>query len=379
MLKQIPDKIAAIASIIVALLFFVLGPAILVYIVDPFQIYHKPVFKNQKYSREQSWQHAGWINQLLADPEKKYQAIIIGSSTMANYTENLINQHMAWGKVLNLSVNGSTPKMQHAIARHAIDKNPDIQHLMWDIHMFYAFDPDAQRGDDAEKKFPDYLYNHTILDDKSYLFNVTNLKTSLRFLAGDFSGFDAGIEDNGPFHEAMVASGEFEKFTSRENRIENLLPQLQDIERAVPDYNYYSSLAFPSIDSYLLDTILELCNKPMEIIITFSPANRYSYAAMPDIGFLYKEILMRRYITEKTASCQNVRVFAFDNVDWIVSDLNNYADHYHYRIAINDYIVKSISTNQHLLTINNIDIYEKDFIDNINQYRKHFISELESP
>lgn len=371
------DKTAAILSIVVTLLLFVLGPAILVYIADPFQVYHKPVFRNQGYSKEQAWQHAGWINQLLADPEENYQAIVIGSSTMANYTEELINQYMAWGKTLNLSVNGSTPSMQYTIASHALAKKPDIKHVMWDVHMFFVFDPDPAHPDQAEKIFPYYLYNNSIIDDKPYLFNITNLKTGLEFMKGNFEGFDAGIEDNGPFYKELAASGQYEQFNSYENRKNNLLPQLVDIERTAPDVSYYSAQKFPSLDRYLLDSLLQLCNQPTEVIITFSPATRYSYAILGDIGFLNKQLLMRRYLVEKTASCKNFRVFAFDNVDWIVANLDNYADNYHYRITINEYIVKSIATNNHILTTKNIGDYEKSFIENINGYKAVFINKME--
>ena len=149
-----------------------LGPALLVYIVDPYQIYHKSLFKEVKYNTNQSYVHAGWINQLLSDPAQNYQGIVIGSSTMANYTQSLINQYLHWGNTLNLSLNGGSPKMQHMTAHYALERAPNLKHILWDIHAYYAFDPDPRMDDNPTFHFPYHLYTDTISDEENYLFNI---------------------------------------------------------------------------------------------------------------------------------------------------------------------------------------------------------------
>ena len=367
-------KTAFLSTITIILTFVVIGPALFVYIVDPFQIYHKSFFKEAKYSTEQSYQHAGWINQLLADPENNYQAIVIGPSTMANYTQTLINKHLAWGNTMNLSVNGSTPSMQHSIAQYALKKNPRIKHILWDVHAFYAFDAGVL-DNKTQLQFPHYLYNEKIWDDKPYLFNVTNIQTGIDFLRGDFSKFSANIEDNGPFYESLHIQDRFNINASQDNRKNALLPQLVDLDRTMPnDPNLKTN--FSSIDVYMLDVLLPLCNSDSDIKIIFSPTERFNYATTADIHYLYRQLFMRRYVVNKTEHCKNIRVFAFDNIDWIVNDLRNFADNYHYQIGINDYIMESIVKNENQLTTGNINEYETTFIRNINGYKKIFLSEL---
>jgi len=365
------DKRAFISIVLGTLIFYVLAPAVLVFMVDPFQIYHKSFFKKAGFGIKQAYQHAGWINTLLADPAENYHGIVIGSSTMANYTESLINEHLPWGKTLNLSVNGSTPMMQHAIAAYALEKSPDVKHILWDVHYFYVFDPSADFEKNIGLEFPYYLYNDNWLDDAPYIFNESNIHSSLRFLQGNFSEFDAGIEDNGPFYANMMASGGFHFYGPGGSEETSDLPPILDIHRPLPSMDLYKDKKFSSIDLYMLDILLPLCNSDKDINITFSPTTRRYYSTIADLDYLYNQLLMRRYIVSKVSHCDNIKVFAFEHQDWMVANLGYYADNFHYSIEINHAVMKSISHNENRLTEDNIDEYEKYFIESLNAYARH--------
>lgn len=368
-------KTAALAIAALTPLLFVAIPAALVYVVDPFQIYHKSFFAKAGYSTNQHYQHAGWINTVLADPANHYESVVIGSSTMANYTQALIDEHVPWGNVLNLSVNGSTPVMQAATAQHALKKNPTLKHLMWDVHLYYTHDPEFWGDPSVPDRFPYYLYNDSIADDFHYLINATNVATAFRFLWSDFSGFTAGIVDNGPFYEAELAQGRFTSFSSGENIRNTLLPSVVEEVRPIPANKQRTAYTYPSIDKNLLSIIQPLCNSTLDIVITFSPATRASYASI-NTDYLYKQLMMRRYLVDQTANCHNIRIFAFDNIDPVTTRLENYADHYHYTTDVNHYIMQSIAEDRDRLTIENLDTYEKLFIENINNYRVVLAAQL---
>jgi len=370
-------KTASIVAITFGLILFVVGPAVFVYIIDPFQIYHSSFFKEAKYSKEQAYQHVGWINRLLADPKNNYQNIVIGSSTMANYTQALINEYLPWGNTLNLSINGSTPQMQHSVAEHAIKKNPHLKNILWDVHFFYLFDPESKHSERTEFKFPYYLYNETIFDDGPYIFNISNLITGLSFLTGDFIDFSYGIEDNGPIYKELLGEGRFDKYSSKENRLKTLLPMITSIGRFVPEKSYYENHKFNSLDHSMLDLLLPLCNTQINIDIIFSPYTRHYYASLDDRNYLTNEILLRRYLVDKTKGCSNISVYAFDNVDKIVTNLSYYADSFHYSPEVNRYVLASIANHKDQLTPANIDEYETLFIKNINAYKAIFMDELD--
>ncbi|MDD6656887.1 MAG: hypothetical protein PUE95_06295, partial [Lachnospiraceae bacterium] len=47
-----------------------------------------------------------------------------------------------------------------------------------------------------------------------------------------------------------------------------------------------------------------------------------------------------QYIADRMLAYDNVRVFYFPNQEWIVTDLNNYADYSHYHRDINYYMTQ---------------------------------------
>jgi hypothetical protein len=368
-------KTASFIVILLTLLLCVIGPALLVYVVDPFQIYHKTRFKGAGYSAEQAYQHAGWINTVLADPSEHYESLVIGSSTMANYTESLINQHMPWGKTLNLSVNGSTPLMQATIARYAFEKKPDIKHILWDVHYFYTYEADHDNSKPGAP-FPYYLYNNSLLDDKNYLFNASNVYFSLLFLRGDFSKFNLGIEDNGPFYENLLAEGRFAAHGSYDYKKNTILPAIQDVVRELPDADALASFQYPSIDKNLLDVLMPYCNSDKDINIMFSPVDRSTYTDTTNTEYIIRIINMRKYVVNKTQRCNNFKVFSFDNIDSITLKPENFADNFHYVIEINHYIADSIATNRNRITTDNIDKYQQKFVTNINEYKNQLLADL---
>lgn len=361
---------ASLLVMAIACSMFVLAPAVLVYVVDPFRIYHKSYFAKAGYSGEQSWQIAGWINTVLSDPAQIWDGLVIGSSVASDYSSTLVNQYLHWGNTMNLSVHGSSPVMQATIARYALHKRPQIRHILWDIHFQYVKELDYLRLNPANP-FPYYLYNDSPLDDREYFFNVTNVSSSLKFLMGNFDGFMFDIAHNGPLYEGLLAAGRFEANGSLKNMQDVLQPQIHTEELTIPDVQSLRKFAYPSIDRDLLEIVLPFCNSDKDIVLLFSPEARFAYSSS-DADFVRLQLGMRRYVVEKVQACHNIRVFAFDNVDWITTNLRNYADSFHYVIDVNHYVLQSIANNENQLTVSNIRDYETTFIDKVNTYRKHF-------
>ena len=51
-------------------------------------------------------------------------------------------------------------------------------------------------------------------------------------------------------------------------------------------------------------------------------------------------------IADTLLACDNVRVFFFPNQEWIVTDLNNYADISHYHSDINYYMTECFASGE---------------------------------
>ncbi len=368
------EKKASILVVLMILSGFVLGPALLVYWVDPFQVYHRSFLKQTGYGSNQWYQHAGWVNTVLSNPEEKYSAVVLGSSVAANYDQHLFESKLpSWGRVMNLSVNGGVPKMQSSIAESVLNKAKNVKHIFWDVHYFYAIGSEV--GKDLD--FPYYLYDKELHNDTPYFFNSSNVYSSIKEVFGNYSEFSYDIINNGPWYQGLLNAGRFDVFSPVEKKKEMLGKLNFDSSFSPQKKEEYSRRLYPNVDKHLLDIVMPICNSDIKVDIVFSPTTRYFYATTLDVDFLYKQIYMRRYIVEKVQRCNNVRVFAFDNEDWITTNLANYADFFHFDKKINGYILESIASDKHQLTLSNIDEYERQFIAAINAYPQLFKAQLQ--
>ena len=80
---------------------------------------------------------------------------------------------------------------------------------------------------------------------------------------------------------------------------------------------------------------------------------------------------MLRHVVKKTATCSNVRVFSFMNEKWITADLSNYHDPKHFYGNIHDFMIDAMAEDKNRVTLENIEAFEKEMIQNVNEYRPY--------
>ena len=61
------------------------------------------------------------------------------------------------------------------------------------------------------------------------------------------------------------------------------------------------------------------------------------------------------YISERLFAYDNVKVFFFPNLEWIICDLDNYADYSHYHPDINRYMTECFASGEHRVTKGNLE------------------------
>src|SRR6187402_1436963 len=90
----------AIKSLLLAIGGFVFIPSMFVFMVDPCQIFHRPLpgFLNHGFFGMAVCQNAGLINTYLQDPDEGYDSILIGTSLSGNFLSENIAQKTAWRK-----------------------------------------------------------------------------------------------------------------------------------------------------------------------------------------------------------------------------------------------------------------------------------------
>ncbi|NBD23822.1 copper amine oxidase N-terminal domain-containing protein [Paenibacillus glycinis] len=138
---------------------FALLAALVTYLVDPLQFYHRPFGYKPVFSSEQRYQNPGLA--LHYD----YDTIIIGTSMTENFLPSEVDNALG-GRSMKLSIRGSTADEQYKIAKLAIDTGK-VKQVIWGLDYFALKTGDQE----AAGPFPDYLYDDNRWNDYRYLLN----------------------------------------------------------------------------------------------------------------------------------------------------------------------------------------------------------------
>lgn len=361
---------------IIAVVLALLCPALLVWFVDPFRIYHESFIKDLPLHGNQRYQNAGLINRYLADPSAGYDSIVIGTSMSANNDAQSVESIFGWQKTLRLTVIGGIAEENAHVLRHALATGR-VKHVLWEIHPFFYQDSYYRRGahdDSPDYYFPTRLYNETVLDDWNYLFNIDALKLSLALLRGDTSthhytpdsiGVWAGVEEEASSHAVFNSSASLQALRAepREQVGGWSEEEIQGIE-----YPALIDQAYPFIRDY--------CNSGVEFILHVPPWPKYRYLRKANTA--NRAIYMMRHILNQTRGCANIRLHNFDLVP-ATTDLNFFADKEHFRPMYSHALMEKMARKQNILTLENVRDYENRFIEQLNNWQPYtsYPAELE--
>lgn len=359
-----------IKNIILITLVLITFPALIVFIVDPIQLYHDQItLKKVKYFKEQRHQNIGLINKFLVRGEDSY-TIIIGTSMSENFIPSKVEEQLKDGtKVLKLAMSGGRPLEQYIILKKALDTGK-VKRVIWDIHWYYFLENISQK--DKNHDFPYKLYSDNILIQAYYyLFNEDYVKNAIRIFFGKVnrSHWTENLDKLNYTMNDWIKKSLFSKNISQKSilkmnedisKIKDDIPSLDFIEK-----NFAKNIYYPSIDKYVLPILREYQNIKFDLY--FPPYSTYFYAKA-SIDKAIRYIYARKYLVDKTKKFNNVTLCGFDNIYGIVNNMYNYKDYGHYRACINDYIMSSIIKNDNNITNLNINHYIEQMISNINSY-----------
>lgn len=348
-------------TVVVVTMVALVVPALCVIMVDPFQIYHRPLFSKMGLSSNQRYQNAGLINTYLSDPDEGYDSIVVGTSMSANITSAQIRSSFGWDKTLRLMLKGGDPAEIRQTVFHALDTG-NVQHLLLEFNPWhYLDDYEVSRLDPV---FPGYLYNDSWLDDYPYLFSLDSLQLSIQLLRGDFSSYDLTFETIGQSYYQ-----EFKHDTFNENIKEELKTGKTWNETLVkwPMQKRLGWMAF-RIEKDFMPVIDRLCHSGINVVVYVPPLSRLYYL---DQGMMAQEVVyMPRQVLRHIQPCQNIRLHAFDTMSF-VDDLNYYRDTMHYTDETSIWLLGRMAGSKNLLIKETITEYEDEWVDRINARQAH--------
>ncbi len=320
------------------------------YMVDPYQIFHK---HDRGFSINERYQNAGIINSYLNDTN--YDAIVIGTSMSQNFNTTHIEKMFDWNGTLKLTAAGSIPSTQKIFIDKALQTN-QVKHVLWEIYTTYS--PTHFSKTEPSDIMPKWLYSDNIfLIIQRYLFNIDTIKDSKRILTDDWNGVSLNT-----YTSWMKEFKTKFKTYSNKSAIDKRIKKLKKYQHKKVNYQFTEE--FPAFD-FVVSKVKD--NPTIEFIFFFPPYSTYYYAIQNSTS-ISENISMRRELVNLLAPYANAKIYAFDTYSF-TKNLHNYKDDKHYSERINDLILTLISKKKAMLTTNNISVYEREFIKQIEIYR----------
>ena len=316
--------------------------AVLTVYVDPFFHYHEPRTDEFYYSLDnQRSQSDGIVKRF------DYQGIITGTSMTENFRTT-----EAYGlfdcRFVKVPLSGATFKEISDLLETALNANPDLRIIIrgLDINRL-GNDPDQMRTDLGE--YPTYLYDNDLFNDIHYVFSREVVFSRVYTMVRDrsdpyicpgithFNEYSNWMDDEAwTFgRKTLYPDG----VTVEEPRHH---PERADIDMGSVRENIRQNVAalaeaWPDVTFYCF----------------FTPYSAKWWQTELEAMRLDQNIEAERIAIEELLKYDNIRLFSFNNLTNITTDLNNYKDATHYGDWINSLILRYMYDGRCLLTPEN--------------------------
>ncbi|WP_086252358.1 hypothetical protein [Campylobacter devanensis] len=350
----------------------------LIYIYDPFQIFHKPYFREATFFADMRKQALGIIKHY------KFDSYIIGTSMLENTDSkeatNKLNNDDKW---INISLSGSSFN-ERAVVLDYIFQNQNPKHIIYSLDGSHIVNRLNIRTLDWDFLYDNNLYNDIKLyinskfmicalqfsDDERCvgniddIYQITNWYKEYKEL---FGGFDNWIKnkDNGTIKQTLI--------DIKNGNIKNI--EKEDIGDISPQQDYLHKYLIRFFRDYpdtkfsiIIPTYSRLFYRMQNIKRAYSDNSKYFYTWAKSL----------RYFITQSSSYKNVKVYGFDDLDY-ADDIANYKDLAHYNKDLNSFQLDAIKNQTNILTPQNIDKYLKTMEQKIKSYDiTPFIKALEN-
>ncbi|MCM1154226.1 MAG: hypothetical protein NC392_02595 [Roseburia sp.] len=310
-----PFKKSLIIAISTIFMAFAAVTALVLY-VDPFFHYHAPLPDFPYLVDNQLSQNPGMAAHM------DYDSVILGSSMTVNFNTHWFEEQLGLNTI-KLNYSGAYPKDQSNIMDIIFESDNLVKAV------FLGIDVMTYTGGVEETKYPipEYLYDDVFLNDIRYVINKdVVLNYILRPLA------DPDKTDLATVYASWWTDEYYNKQWVMHN-YESPVP----VQEETPADAYLESVG-KNLDVNICPYIEA---NPQTVFYIFFPP--YSILYWNDViceNHLEATMAEYQYIAQRMLAYENVRVFFFPNQEWIVTDLDNYADYSHYHRDINYYMTQ---------------------------------------
>ncbi len=285
-------------------------------IVDPFFQYHKPLPGFPYLIDNQISQNPGMAENM------EYDSVILGSSMTVNFNTDWFKDLMGLNTI-KLSYSAAYPKDQANIMQIVFDSPNQVKKV------FLGIDVITYMAGVAETKYPipEYLYNDKVYDDAEYLLNKDVLLNYILRPIADQEKSDLAT---------IYASWWTEEYYDEAWVLKHYVSPGQVLAETPKDA--YTA----AVEANLAQNICPFieANPETDFVIFFPPYSILFWNDVRQENHLEATLEEFRYLCERLGAYENVSLYFFLDQEWIVTDLNNYADYSHYHPDFNRYMAE---------------------------------------
>lgn len=307
-------------------------------VIDPFFHYHGPL-QGVAYTLDNSrYQNDGIVRHF------EYDTLITGTSMVSNFKTTEC-EALFGGKAVKTPFHGASFCEINDNLKAAVKANPSLKTV---IRCLDQGNLTQDKDYISYEGIPYYLYDSNLFNDTEYVLNKKVL-----ILTDETLSHTAGGERMTDFDEYMNWQGDYEfgkeavlktydrpgkseyhealAEEERERTLANIRQNVTDTARENPDITFYYYFAPYSI-----------CYWDVEIM----QQGKLSW---------YMDLL--ETVIEEILTCENIRLFGFDDDTGLICDLTHYQDQIHYSEDINSLILQWMSEDRGRLTKENYQAY----------------------
>jgi len=317
--------------------------------IDPFFHYHKPNNKFYYTLSNQRYQNNGVLKHF------DYDAIITGTSMTENFKTTELDK-LFGVKSIKVSYSGGSFKEINDAIKVAYKSGHYVKAVVRALDYYRIIAAkDAMRTDLGT--YPVYLYNDALYDDGKYVLNkdilinycIPMLKNKMKGQTGGITSFDRYSNWNKSY-----------KF-GRKYVVKNKV--ICNIDKAQKQFTEKDK---KMVIENISQNVVELASKHPETTFYyfFPPYSNVYYADLINRGGFERHLAAEKLAIEMILEYPNIKLFSFNLMTDIVTDLNNYKDTTQYGEWINSDILRYMKNDIGLLTKDNYKYYlekEREF------------------
>ena len=322
--------------------------------IDPYFHYHAPKTDTYYYTlSEERCQNYGILEHF------EYEGMITGTSMTQNFKASEAEE--IWGvPFVKTSSSGATFNEVNGYLNCAAENNPNLKYVIRSVDMNKFFDDKDMLRTDLGS-YPTYLYDDSILNDVSYVFNRSLLFSQVLPMVTAASKPDAEV--------GITSFDDYERWQDKyKYGRKKVLP------KGLPDAASAKSIALSPEEA---DSVLASIQQNMTALARQYPDITFYYFMTPYSaawwysllleGTLDRQIDAERIVIEELLTCPNIKLFSINCLLDITTDLNNYKDERHYGGWINTLLLHYMHDGKYQLTADN-------YLDYLEEERQYYTS-----